>query len=50
MAKLCECPVHFSAKRTTKKGKVLYAKQFGLKCWPFVTHQKNCPYRNNDKD
>jgi hypothetical protein len=46
MAKLaCGCPVSFSAKRTLPDGRVLYAKHYGLKCWPFVTHTKNCPHR-----
>lgn len=40
----CGCPVAFSAKRTLPNGKVLYASQYGKKCWPFVIHTKNCQY------
>jgi hypothetical protein len=38
----CGCPIAFSAKRTLPNGKVLYASQYGLKCWPITIHSKNC--------
>lgn len=43
--KNCNCPVAFSAKRTLPNGRVLYASQYGKRCWPFVTHTKNCQHR-----
>jgi len=41
----CGCPVAFSATRTLPSGRVLKASDYGLKCWPFVIHTKNCPHR-----
>lgn len=40
----CGCPLAYSAKRTLKSGKVLYASHYGLKCWPFVIHNEKCPH------
>lgn len=45
----CGCPVHFSAKMTTRTGKVIYAKSVGKRCFPFVIHEQKCPHRK-DKD
>jgi len=42
---LCSCPVRFSATKTLPNGKVLYARAYGLRCWPFVVHNENCPHR-----
>lgn len=40
----CGCPLAYSAKRTLPSGKVLWAKQYGLRCWPFVIHHEKCPH------